>query len=71
MGLWIDGDNLHEARLLGNWSLHDGLQFSPEEIDDVAQIIADAVHQLYVQPAERARLCVRREQQDVLPDGGR
>lgn len=47
---------LHEARLLGNWSLHDGLEFSAEEVADVAQLIEDAVVVLYVQPAERSRL---------------
>ncbi|MFC8419390.1 DUF4145 domain-containing protein [Streptomyces anthocyanicus] len=46
-------DDLHEARLLGNWSLHDGLAFSAEEVADVADLIAEAVHILYVQPEER------------------
>jgi hypothetical protein len=46
-------EDLHEARLLGNWSLHEGLEFSAEEVADVASLIADAVHTLYVQPAER------------------
>ncbi|MEV6803186.1 DUF4145 domain-containing protein [Streptomyces sp. NPDC051132] len=46
-------ENLHEARFLGNWSLHDGLEFSAEEVADVADLIAEAVHILYVQPEER------------------
>lgn len=46
----------HEARLLGNWSLHDGLEFSAAEVADVAELIAEAVHVLYVEPAERARM---------------
>jgi len=45
--------DLHEARLLGNWSLHDGVEFAADEVSDVAQLVADAVHQLYVEPAQR------------------
>ncbi len=45
--------DLHEARLLGNWSLHEGVEFSAEEVADVADLIADAVEILYVQPARR------------------
>lgn len=48
--------DLHEARLLGNWSLHDGLEFSADEVADVAELLTEAVHILYVQPAERARM---------------
>ena len=44
---------LHEARVLGNWSLHDGIEFSQDEIGDVAQLITDAVEQIYVMPAHR------------------
>jgi uncharacterized protein DUF4145 len=47
-------DDLHEARLLGNWSLHDGLEFSAQEVADVAELIQEAVHILYVEPAQRA-----------------
>jgi hypothetical protein len=46
-------NDLHEALILGNWSLHDGLEFAPAEIEDVAALISDAVHQLYVEPAQR------------------
>lgn len=49
-------DDLHEARLLGNWSLHEGLAFSAEEVADVAELIVEAVHTLYVEPAERRAL---------------
>lgn len=45
--------DLHEARLTGNWSLHDGLAFSPEEISDVADLIRDAANEIYVLPAAR------------------
>ncbi|MCD0486095.1 DUF4145 domain-containing protein [Streptacidiphilus sp. ASG 303] len=48
--------DLHEARLLGNWSVHDGLEFSAEEVADVAELITEAVHVLYVQPEERRRM---------------
>lgn len=53
--------DLHEARLLGNWSLHDGLEFSADEVADVAALIAEACHVLYVQPAERAALREKRK----------
>jgi len=52
----IDGDvvsDMHEARLVGNDSLHDGLSYSREELADVADLIAEAVHLAFVQPAER------------------
>lgn len=49
-------DSLHEARLLGNWSLHDAVEFSPEEVEDVALLIADAIDQLYVLPAARSAM---------------
>ena len=52
----VDGDivdDLHEARFLGNDSLHDGVTFAPEEVGDVAALISDAIDQLYVEPARR------------------
>jgi len=45
--------DLHEARLLENWSLHEGLTFSAEEVRDVAELVEEAVQVLYVQPATR------------------
>lgn len=61
--------DLHEARLTGNWSLHDGLEFSPEEVGDVADLIQDAVRILYVEPAKRAEMrearAARRAARDV------
>jgi hypothetical protein len=44
---------LHEARLLGNWTLHEGIEFTPEEVADVAELIEEAAHILYVEPAKR------------------
>jgi hypothetical protein len=49
-------DDLHEARMLGNWSLHDGVVFSAEEVADVAELIDDAVEELYVLPGKRAAM---------------
>lgn len=42
--------------MMGNWSLHDGVEFHPEEVTDVALLIADAVDGLYVQPLRRAAM---------------
>ncbi|MER6112660.1 DUF4145 domain-containing protein [Streptomyces hirsutus] len=54
--------DLDEARTLGNWSLHDGLAFSYEEVDDVASLIQEAVFVVYVQPEQRAAYRAAREQ---------
>jgi hypothetical protein len=54
-------DSLHEARLLGNWSLHEGVDFSDEEVEDVAELIADACHELYEEPARREEMRAARE----------
>ncbi len=54
-------DDLHEGRLLGNWSIHDGLVFSPEEVADVAELLAQGVHLLYVEPARRAAMKASRQ----------
>ncbi len=54
--------DLDEARTLGNWSLHDGLAFSYEEVDDVASLIQEAVFIVYVQPEQRASLRAARQQ---------
>jgi hypothetical protein len=52
--------DLHEARLLGNWAIHEGLEFSADEVADVAQLIADAVAVLFVVPEERRRMRLSR-----------
>jgi Domain of unknown function (DUF4145) len=46
-------DDLHEARIMGNDSLHDGVLFSTDEVQDVAELIGEAVTLIYVQPAQR------------------
>jgi Domain of unknown function (DUF4145) len=61
----VDGDivaDLHEARLVGNDSLHDGLIYSPDELADVADLIADAVKLAFVQPAERQAMRDKRRE---------
>lgn len=63
-------DDLHEARLLGNWSLHDGLEFSAEEVADVANLIVEAVHILYVQSEERRAMReARKARRDAFTAG--
>jgi hypothetical protein len=46
-------EDLHEARMLGNDSIHDGLTYSAEEVEDVAKLIEEAVLVLYVQPEQK------------------
>ncbi|MFI0224065.1 DUF4145 domain-containing protein [Streptomyces lydicus] len=45
--------DLDEARTLGNWSIHQGVEFTREEIADVAELIRDACFEIYVQPSQR------------------
>lgn len=54
-------EDLHQGRMLGNWSLHDGLEFSADEVADVADLIYEALFQIYVQPAQRAALRASRK----------
>ena len=54
-------DNLHEVRLVGNDSVHEGIAFSPAELDDIAGMIEEAVEVLWVQPAQRATMKTARE----------
>lgn len=46
-------EDLHEARMLGNDSIHAGLIYSAEEVEDVAKLIEEAVLVLDVQPEEK------------------
>ncbi|WTX00777.1 DUF4145 domain-containing protein (plasmid) [Streptomycetaceae bacterium NBC_01309] len=58
---------LHEARMVGNDSLHDGLEFSAEEIDDVAELIREITVTLYDHPAQRKRMAdARQTRRDAL-----
>ncbi len=51
---------LHDTRLTGNWTLHDGVAFAPDEVSDLVQLVDDAVQILYVQPAKRAAMATAR-----------
>jgi hypothetical protein len=58
---------LHEARLMGNWSLHDGIEFSKDEVADVANLIIDAVEEVYVMPARREEMRKARAARRAAP----
>lgn len=45
--------DLHEVRLLGNSSIHDGLEFSVDEVADIADLIVEMTVILYVQPEQK------------------
>ncbi|MFJ2477189.1 DUF4145 domain-containing protein [Streptomyces sp. NPDC087659] len=49
-------DAMHEARVVGNDSVHHNVEYAADEIADLALLIEEAVKILYVQPAERKRL---------------
>lgn len=49
-------DASHEARLLGNWSIHDGIEFAADEVADVAELVVEAVNVLYVEPGRRDQM---------------
>ncbi|MFI8105372.1 DUF4145 domain-containing protein [Streptomyces sp. NPDC086023] len=53
-------DALHETRMVGNDSLHDGLAYSGEELADIAELVTEVVLVLYVQPAQRAAMAAAR-----------
>ncbi|MEU4511806.1 DUF4145 domain-containing protein [Nonomuraea wenchangensis] len=54
--------DLHEARMLGNDSVHDGLTYSADEVADVADLIIEMTEILYVHPARKARMRQERQQ---------
>lgn len=61
----LDGDlvdDLHEARMLGNDSIHAGLTYSAEEVADVAGLIEEATVTLYVQPEQKRAMREARKQ---------
>ncbi|MFG2630837.1 DUF4145 domain-containing protein [Streptomyces sp. NPDC048473] len=51
---------LDEGRVVGNESIHQNIEFSAAEIEDVALLIAEVCLTLYVQPAERQRMAASR-----------
>lgn len=61
---------MHETRLLGNDSVHDGLTYSPEEVADVAELIVEMSEILYVAPARRAAMREsRRQRREAFKNG--
>lgn len=48
--------------MVGNASIHHSVGFSVPEIEDVAQLVEEAVHFLYVEPARRAQMAQARQQ---------
>jgi hypothetical protein len=61
-GVGVDEDtvrDLHEARLTGNWSMHEGTEFSADE--DVAELIEQACYELYEEPAKREAMRAARQ----------
>ena len=69
-GKWPDEliEDLHEARMLGNDSIHDGLTYSEAEVADVAQLIEEAILVLYVQPEQKRAM---REARKARRDGSK
>ncbi|MFJ6000459.1 DUF4145 domain-containing protein [Streptomyces sp. NPDC092370] len=53
-------DAMHEARVVGNDSIHHNLEYAADEIADLAKLIEEAAQILYVQPAERKRMAQAR-----------
>lgn len=51
---------LDETRVVGNDSVHHGVEYSAEELSDVAELVAEATVLLYVQPAQRQRMAESR-----------
>ncbi|WP_436763293.1 hypothetical protein [Streptosporangium sp. V21-05] len=54
--------DLHEARMLGNDSVHDGLPYSPEEVANVAELIVEMTQTPYIEPAKKAAMREARKQ---------
>jgi uncharacterized protein YecE (DUF72 family) len=54
-------DAMHEARVVGNDSIHHNLEYAADEIADLAKLIEEAAQILYVQSAERKRMAQARK----------
>lgn len=52
--------DLDQSRIVGNDSIHHGVTFSSEEVEDLAEVIYEACHVLYAAPAERQAFRDRR-----------
>ncbi|MER6433226.1 DUF4145 domain-containing protein [Streptomyces sp900105245] len=57
---------LEETRVVGNDSVHQGVEYSADELADIAELVAEATVLLYVQPAQRRRMAEsRRKRHDA------
>ncbi|MFD3553861.1 DUF4145 domain-containing protein [Streptomyces goshikiensis] len=54
-------DAMNEARVVGNDSVHQNLEYAADEIADLAEIIEEAAEILYVEPAKRKRMADARK----------
>ena len=54
-------EDLHESRVVGNDSIHVGVQYAAEEIADVAELLQEAAVVLYEQPAQKVRMRAARK----------
>ena len=54
-------EDRHESRVVGNDSIHAGVQYAPEEIADVAELLWEAAFVLYEQPAQKASMRAARK----------
>ncbi|MCK6096263.1 DUF4145 domain-containing protein [Micrococcus luteus] len=54
-------EDLHESRVVGNDSIHAGVQYAAEEIADVAELLWEAAFVLYEQPAQKASMRAARK----------
>jgi len=54
-------EDLHESRIVGNDSIHAGVQYAAEEIADVAELLWEAAFVLYEQPAQKASMRAARK----------
>lgn len=52
---------LDETRIVGNDSVHHGVEYSAEELADIAELVAEATVILYAQPAQRRRMAESRK----------
>lgn len=62
--------DLHEARMLGNDSIHSGITYSVDEVEDVAGLIEEAVLAIYVQPEQKRALREARKERRTGKSSG-
>ncbi len=55
-------DHLDQARILGNTSIHSAIEYSADEVEDVAELLLEVLEVVYVQPAKRAAMAAARAQ---------